>query len=189
MLKNIVNEIKKEFMEFVNGAGKLPEGFSEPYNRTLYDGYIVKKTPFEDYLKDIGNSVDSLRDESGISDWLHLDDSVDMNTAVTEICHWIKGHRAFYESLREKCRVGDSYIPLTEPTYGDAQIMVVINSKESFSGVSEAALQECVALGISFCTIVSDCSLYDLMEQKEKKIVYKTYPNYHDETYANWRFE
>lgn len=182
-------EIKKEFIEFLKGEGKLPEGFSEPYNRTFPDGYIIKKTPFEDYLKDIGKTVDKLTDESGISEWLYLDDSADLNTAATEICDWIKRHRAFYESLREKCRVGNSSIILTEPTYGDAQIMVVVSSKEPFFAVSEAALQDCAALGISFCTIVSECSLYDLLEQKEKTIVYETYPNYHDETYANWSFK
>ena len=41
---------------------------------------------------------------------------------------------------------------------------------------------------ISFCTVLSDCKLYDLIEQKEKEITYVTYPNYHDETYANWSF-
>ena len=36
---------------------------------------------------------------------------------------------------------------------------------------------------------MSDCGLHDLIEQKEKKITYVTYPNYHDETYADWSLE
>lgn len=45
---------------------------------------------------------------------------------------------------------------------------------------------EIKAENISFCTVLSDCECYDLIEQKAKRIEYTTYLNYHDETYADW---
>lgn len=99
----------------MEGKGKLPEGFSERYNRATSSGLVLHETPFEAYLTKIRNRVDALHDKTGISDWLYMD--------------------------------------------------------------------------ISFCTVLSDCKLYDHIKQKEKELTYETYPNYHDETYADWNFK
>ena len=69
------------------------------------------------------------------------------------------------------------------------KVMVVIDNKRRYEGITEESIERCEAEEISFCTVLSDCKLYDLIEQKEKEITYVTYPNYHDETYANWSFK
>ena len=188
-IANVRAEIKKIYKDFLDGEGRLPEGFSERYNRILPDVYIIRKTPFELYLKNIGKSVDSLRDESGISDWLYLDESVDINTAAAEICDWIKRHKEMYDLLRKKCQIGNTTIMLPLSTYCDRKLMIVIDDRRRFDDITKEYLHNCKAVGISFCTIISDCALYDLIEQKEKKITYVTYSNYHDETYADWSLE
>ena len=67
--------------------------------------------------------------------------------------------------------------------------MAVIDNKRRYEGITIESIERCKAEEISFCTGLSDFKLYDLMEQKEKEITYVTYPNYHDETYANWSFK
>ena len=68
--------------------------------------------------------------------------------------------------------------------------MIVVSDARVIDSITEASAAKCKNLGIiSFCTIASENSLYDLFEQKEKRISYVTYPNYHDETYADWYFE
>ena len=42
----------------------------------------MHETPFEAYLNKIWDRVDSLHDKTGISDWLYLDESVDINAAA-----------------------------------------------------------------------------------------------------------
>ena len=69
------------------------------------------------------------------------------------------------------------------------KVMVVIDNKRRYEGITEESIERCKAEEISFCTVLSDCKLYDLIEQKEKEITYVTYPNYHDETYADWSFK
>ena len=188
-IANVRAEIKKIYKDFLDGEGRLPEGFSERYNKILPDGYIIRKTPFELYLKNIWKSVDKLRDESGISDWLYLDESVDINTAAAGICDWIKRHKEMNDLLSKKCQIGNTTIMLPLSTYCDGKLMVVIDDSRRFDDITKEYLHNCKAVGISFCTIISDCALYDLIEQKEKKITYVTYPNYHDETYADWSLE
>ena len=72
--------------------------------------------------------------------------------------------------------------------YCTGKIMIVIDDRGRFADITEESLQKCKAEEISFCTVLSDCKLYDLIEKKEKEITYVTYPNYHDETYADWSF-
>jgi len=114
---------------------------------------------------------------------------VDINTAAAGICDWVKRHRAMNDLLRKKCYIGHTTIMLPLSTYCESKIMIVIDDGHRFDDISEEHLQNCKALGISFCTILSDCALYHLIEQREKKITYVTYPNYHDETYADWSLE
>lgn len=73
--------------------------------------------------------------------------------------------------------------------YCEHKIMVVIENADAFRNVTEQSIASCKAEQISFCTILSECELYDLIEQKAKTIEYITYPNYHDETYFDWWFE
>lgn len=74
-------------------------------------------------------------------------------------------------------------------TYGQQKVMIVMNDRQPFEYITEQSIKNCKKDNISFCTILSDCKLYDLIEQKEKEIKYFTYWNYHDETYADWWFE
>lgn len=67
--------------------------------------------------------------------------------------------------------------------------MIVIDDRRRFEDITEESVQNCKDMGISFCTVLSDCKLYDHIEQKEKEITYETYPDYHDETHADWRFK
>lgn len=61
-------EMKKIFLDFLEGQGQLPAGFEERYNIKTDDGYIIHGTPFETFLKLIQESVDSLNNRSGISE-------------------------------------------------------------------------------------------------------------------------
>ncbi len=172
--------------------GKLPEGFSEPY--TIYDTrvhYVYRGTPFGEYLEEIRDNVDSLHDESGISNWLYLDESVEINAAAQAISYWRKRHKEVNAQLHENCYVAKAkaYIWPSSSPYCDKKIMIVIADRSRFDGMTEESIQKCKEQEISFCTILSKSKMYDLIEQKEKEITYRTYLNYHDETYADWSFQ
>lgn len=40
-------EIEKTFQDFMEGEGRLPEGFSEPYIRITSFGLVLNDTPFK----------------------------------------------------------------------------------------------------------------------------------------------
>lgn len=181
-------EIEKAFQVFLEGEGRLPEGFSERYNRTAPSGFVLHDTPFEAYLNQIRDRVDALHDRTGIADWLYLDESVEINAAAAAISDWAKRHREMNVLLREKSRVGNMSAAVPVSNYCAGKIMIVIDDRGRFADITEESLQKCKAEEISFCTVLSDCKLYDLIEKKEKEITYVTYPNYHDETYADWSF-
>lgn len=185
-------EKEKIFLDFMANEGKLPEGFSEPY--TIYDTrvhFVYRGTPFKEYLTEIRHSVDSLNDESGISNWLNLDESVEIDTAAQTISNWRKRHREMDALLHENCYLAKAKTHIWSPSspYCDKKIMIVIDDGSRFNGITEESIQKCKDQEISFCTILSECKMYDLIEQKEKEITYRTYPNYHDETYADWSFQ
>ena len=181
-------EIEKTFQEFMEGEGRLPEGFSERYNRTTPYRLDLHLTPFEAYLDKIRHSVDALNDKTGISDWLYLDESLEINAATQAISDWAKRHREMNALLKEKSHVGNTTIMVPVSNYCTGRIMIVIDDRYRFEDITEESLQKCKSEEIYFCTVLSDCKLYDLIEQKEKEITYVTYPNYHDETYADWSF-
>ena len=177
-------------LEFMEGRGKLPKGFSAPYNRIPHYGTVLKGTPFDAYLKGISKEVDGLYDRSEVSDWLYFDGSVDINAAVSSIWDWANENLRMDDFLQRKCRVGKTTIFFSTPLYSGGKIMIVVSDARVLDSVTEESAAKCKNLGmISFCTIASENSLYDLFEQKEKRISYVTYPNYHDETYADWYFE
>ena len=65
--------------------------------------------------------------------------------------------------------------------------MIVVDDASVLDGITEESAAKCRDLGmISFCKVTSEKTYIDLFEQKEKTISYVTYPNYHDETYADW---
>ena len=183
-------EMERAFQD-LNGEGKLPEGFSAPYNSTFEDGFVLRGTPFDACLRTIRDSVDDLKNRSGVSDWLYLDDSVEINAAAEAISDWVKRHREMNKWIDKKCHVGNRYIspPLSAFPYCVENIIIVIDDRRRFEDMTEESIQRCKDVGISFCSIVSDCAMYDLFEQKTKAIDYYTYPNYHDETYADWSFQ
>ena len=182
-------EVRAMFQEFLDGDGRLPAGFSEQYKIVSSSGYVYCGTPFDSYLNEIWKKVDSLRNESGISEWISFDGSIEINAAVERITDWVRKHRKMKEQLQEKCRVGNTTIIVPVFTYGDRKIMVVMEDNHAIRNITEKSMQACRAEGISFCTILSELKLYDLIEQKEKEVKYVTYPNYHDETYADWWLE
>lgn len=181
-------EIEKTFQDFMEGEGRLPAGFSERYHRTAPSGFVLHDTPFEAYLDKIRDLVDALHDRTGISDWLYLDESVEINAAAVAISDWAKRHREMNVLLREKSRAGNTSVAVPVSNSCTGKIMIVIDDRGRFADITEESLQKCKAEGISFCTVLSDCKLYDLIEQTEKEITYVTYPNYHDEIYADWSF-
>ena len=183
-------EMEALLLEFMEGKGRLPKGFSAPYNRIPHYGAVIKGPPFEAYLKQISKEVDALYDRSGVSDWLYFDGSVEINAAVSSICDWANETLRMDDFLQRKCRVGKTTIFFSTPLYSGGKIMIVVSDARVLDAITEESAAKCRNLDmISFCTITSENSLYDLFEQKEKRISYVTYPNYHDETYADWRFE
>lgn len=105
-------EIKKMYQEFLEGEGKLPEGFLEPYNKMKPSGYIYRGTPFTEYLNQLRNKVDLLCNRSEISDWLFFDGTIEINAAVTIIADWVKRNRKEHSLLKEKCYIGNAlYFP------------------------------------------------------------------------------
>lgn len=114
---------------------------------------------------------------------------MEINVAAQAISEWAKQHKEMNALLRKKSHVGNTTIFVLVSNYCEGRIMIVIDDRRRFEGITKESLQKCKAEGISFCTVLSDCKLYDLIEQKEKEITYVTYPNYHDETYADWSFK
>lgn len=167
-------QIEAEYQAFLEGDGKLPRGFSEPYlDAGLLEHGIRYGTPFRAYLDEIGNRVDRLDDKSGISDWLCFDGSREIDQAAAELVRWCNLHRRFRSMHR----------------YATQKVMVVMADIRHFDSMKAETRKACREANISFCTILSENSLYDLTEEKEQKIDYVTYPNYHDETYASWWLE
>ena len=181
-------EMEELLREFMEGKGRLPVGFSAPYNRIPhYGGVIIKGTPFDVYLKGLSKEVDALYDRSGVCDWFYFDGSVEINTAITSIWDWASESLRMNELFERKCRVGNTTIFFPTHLYSGGKIMIVVNDASIFDSLTEESAAKCKNLDmISFCTVLSENTLYDLFEQKEKKISYVTYPNYHDETYADW---
>ena len=183
-------EIEALLHDFMESKGKLPKGFSAPYNRLPHYGVVIKGTPFDAYLKQISKEVDGLYDRSGVCDWFYFDGSVEINEAVSSICDWANENLRMNDLLERKCRVGKTTIFFSTPLYSGGKIMSVVSDARVLNSITEESAAKFQNLDmISFCTIVSENSLYDLFEQKEKRISYVTYPNYHDETYADWYFE
>lgn len=181
-------QIKAEYQAFLEGEGKFPRGFSNPYIEK-YGNYVCHGTPFRKYLDTTQSWVDSLRDESGFSDWLYFDGSLDIPDAVEKLIRWRNLHREMASRLRAQYHAGGFTIGFPVKPYGDGTIMVVTADISPFRNLDAETKQACREANISFCTILSEDSLYDLLEQKEKKIQYTTYPNYHDETCASWWLE
>ena len=180
-------EMEKLLLEFMEGEGRLPEGFSAPYNRIPHYGAVIKGTPFDAYLKGISKEVDALYDRSGVCDWFYFDGSVDINAAVSSIRNWACENLRMHELLERKCRVGNTTIFFPTSLYCGGKIMIVVDDASVLDGITEESAARCRDLGmISFCKVTSEKTYIDLFEQKEKTISYVTYPNYHDETYADW---
>ena len=180
-------EMEKLLLEFMEGEGRLPEGFSAPYNRIPHYGAVIKGTPFDGYLKGISKEVDALYDRSGVCDWLYFDGSVEINAAVSSIRNWTCENLRMHELLERKCRVGKTTIFFPTSLYSGGKIMIVVDDASVLDGITEESAAKCRDLGmISFCKVTSEKTYIDLFEQKEKTISYVTYPNYHDETYADW---
>lgn len=189
IIKTRQDEILAMFQHFLEEKGKLPEGFSKPYikykDAPSYDDH--SGTPFEKSLDDI--PCDSLWDKSGVSEWLFFDGSADINTASQQIAEWKREHRKMNEIIKERCYVGRTWIMSPVHAYGRDKTVIVVKDGSQLRNISGESVQTLKDAEISFCTITSWNSLYDLLEQREKKIAYKEYPNYHDETYANWWLE
>ena len=183
-------EIEVLLHDFMESKGKLPKGFFAPYNRFPDCGAVIKGTPLDAYLKQISKEVDGLYDRSGVCDWFYFDGSVEINEAVSSIWDWANENLGMNDLLERKCRVGKTTIFFSTPLYSGGKIMIVVSDARVLNSITEESAAKFQNLDmISFCTIVSENSLYDLFEQKEKRISYVTYPNYHDETYADWYFE
>ena len=180
-------EMEELLREFMEGKGRLPNGFSAPYNRIPHYGGVIKGTPFDVYLKGLSKEVDALYDRSGVCDWLYFDGSVEINTAITSIWDWASESLRMNELFERKCRVGNTTIFFPTSLYCGGKIMIVVDDASVLDSITEESAAKCKNLDmISFCTVTSERSFFDLFEQKEKTISYVTYPNYHDETYADW---
>lgn len=179
-------EIEKLCRDFLNGEGRLPEGFSAKYHKTTPHGSILRKTPFEEYLHEIQGKADMLFDNTGISDWLYFDGSLEINAAIERIVDRVGRHRKMNAQLREMCRAADLGTGIPLNFFCIHKVMIVMENGDAFRNATEQSIASCKAENISFCTVLSDCECYDLIEQKAKRIEYTTYPNYHDETYADW---
>ena len=177
--KNLIAEIDEIYKLFLEGEGRLPEGFS--YRYETWPG-----TPFSAYLRELQDGFYRLEDRSGISDWLYLDGSAEIKIAAAAICLWVKRNREMNSLVREKCHHFCDY-RVKYPLRG--MIMVVTDDMHGFDEIDEGSIQACKDLGISFCTVLSDRKLYDLIGQKEKEITYSTYLGAFDDDYLVWTLE
>ena len=191
-------EIVKTIQDFTNGEGRLPEGFSEPYNTTYEsNGFPAYGTPFDTYLNEIRSNVDDMDDMSGIKDWLYLDESVEINAAAAAISDWVERHFEMDGLLKEKChKYHLDYwkiklrLPVSRFSRGMGKIMVVADDRSRFENITEDSLRRCKNAGISFCTVLSDRKMYDLIAQEEKEIVYSTFQSpLDDDLICTWRFQ
>ncbi len=193
--ENARAELMNTYLRFTEGEGRLPVGFSHFYNEIRSGSCFVEgpDTPFGEYLQKIIESedIERMMDSTGISDWFYLDESAEINAAAASICNWVKRHREMDSELGRKIRIGEHYVSSPVPyRYFYGKFMIVIGDRHRFDDFAEDSVQNCKALNISFCVLLSDHQLYDLIEQKEKKITYQTGPNFSgDATYASWRIE
>ncbi len=180
-------EMDAAYQAFLKNEGKLPQGFSVPYLRNN-GRYSWQGTPFDAYLDHAEPHADSISNHSGISDWLHLDETEDINRSVAEILDWVRRHKEMQQQQRKMCDFGNTTI--LPPLYQHCTkgVMVILDDGELFREISQEQLDACKAAGISFCTNLTDRKLYDLMEQKEKGVGTESHPNHHDETHATWYF-
>jgi hypothetical protein len=162
------------YLAFWEGEGRLPEGFSFSYGRG---------TPFDSLLNGIEKETDLFWNKSGISDWIYLSDSVEINAAAAAIANWARRHREMGDRMcfGEKCK---ALFP-----YCSKKVMVVIDHKDRFDGMTEETIRNCQDAGVLFCTVQSFYTLYDLIEKRLKIVEYETHPNYHDETHGSWWIE
>ena len=181
-------EIRQMYRAFLEDGGKLPEGFSCPYNLGAGIRRILRGTPFDAFLKRIDERVDFLRNRSGVSDWLYLEGTADLPAAIVQITGWATRHREMDRLIRQKCHVGNTYIMPPVSVYCREKVMVVTGAGSLPDSVPEEAVQGCRDAGVSFCRVLGEDRLYDLIERREMRVAWVEYPNYHDETYADWYF-
>jgi hypothetical protein len=109
-----------------------------------------------------------------------------IDQAAWEISSWVKKNREMKAILSKMCRVGNTTIFAPFSSRCDERVMIVTDDSHRTENISSDTVRICREMDISFCTILSDRDLYDLIEQKKMSVTYVTYPNYHDEIYADW---
>ena len=62
----------------------------------------MNDTPFKAYLDTIKADGDRLYDDTGISDWFYLDESVEINAAAAAISDWVKRYKEMETMLGKK---------------------------------------------------------------------------------------
>lgn len=181
-----IEEINKIYEEFLAGEGKLPDAFSTPYCEE-YDSFVINRTPFP-YVDLLESALDDLTDQSGVSEWLHLGDVSNIHTAVAELIEWISCNRKMNEIMREKSHIGNAYYPGLMRSRCRDSIMVVVEDGCVIEKLTKAEIARCRAVNLSFCTILSDRSMYDLLEKQKKVIKCEEYPGSADDaaTYGIW---
>lgn len=185
-----IAEIDQSYKAFLAGDGRLPSAFSSPY-RMEYSDHAYNHTPFESYLESLKIGLDELSDSSGVSEWLHLDDSSDIHAAVAELIEWISRNRTMNEIMQDKCHIGNTIYPALMRTRCRNSIMVVVEDDRVIEQLTEAEIARCREAKLSFCTILSKNSLYDLLEKEKRVIECEEYPGSVDDaaTYGRWYFE
>ena len=109
--------------------------------------------------------------------------------AAANLLAWANRHREMRKQLQEKCSIGNTTIIPPVSPYCVQRLMVVMDTDAPFRALPPEDVEKCKEAGISFCTHLTEQTLFDLTEQETKWISYHTYPNYHDETYADWFFQ
>lgn len=175
-------EIEKTWAEFMKGAGRVPEVLID------YDGRLMFSTgtPFKALIDELWEKYDKVENNSGIRMWYCLDEKTDAAEAASVIARWAEGHsrmKAYLDEIQSESRY---YINLPTNVVWSEQVMIELPDKECFEKMGAEDLQCCTAAGVSFFVMTSDHEMYDLTEDRRKKFVYDTHPNYHDETYAEW---
>ena len=176
---------KGRFQDFLDGEGRLPDGFSAPWS---------SGTPFDPYLAQIKPEGGRLIDVSGISLWLRLDAAQDVNAAARAICRWADLHRQARQALSSQSRAiyKKYHVPFDlssvlppSPDCGGI-VMTVTDDAAIRDDLTEETVRLCKAASVCFCSLLSDHALFDLTERREKQITLKTGLGTFDDACVAW---
>lgn len=171
--------VEQLYQAFFSGEGKTPAGFDGPYTILPH---------LAEYLAELARHLDGLTNYCDITDWLILSDPDAIHTAIPELVGWTLRCRRMNELVLEAIRPGIFPNHRGYRACSLRTVMVVLEDDRAIRAITREEIAFCREMGISFCTLLTDHSIYDFTKQKERTISCHEYAGSVDDaaTYGNW---